>query len=102
MPEEISQEVIVKTQKSLGKYVKKPALTDKLLKKPPFRFLHDIVNAVIKETGFLKGLYTQQELNSENIKERDAKVAFLTKLIDAISEFLLSVTKYSIGYDRVT
>ncbi|EDS29134.1 conserved hypothetical protein [Culex quinquefasciatus] len=73
---------IKKTQNSLGKYVKKPALTDKLLKKPPFRFLHDVINVVIKDTNFLKGLYSPEELVSENIKDRDAKVAYLQKLID--------------------
>ncbi|EFA06251.1 TRAF3-interacting protein 1 isoform X1 [Tribolium castaneum] len=84
MPEEIKQEVVLKTQKYLGKYVKKPPLSEKLLKKPPFRFLHDIIKTVIKETGFLKGLFTEEELNSENVKEKEAKVAFLTKLIDAV------------------
>ncbi|XP_064211467.1 TRAF3-interacting protein 1 isoform X3 [Tribolium castaneum] len=47
-------------------------------------FLHDIIKTVIKETGFLKGLFTEEELNSENVKEKEAKVAFLTKLIDAV------------------
>ncbi|XP_058813306.1 TRAF3-interacting protein 1 [Topomyia yanbarensis] len=74
--------IIKKTQNSLGKYVKKPALTDKLLKKPPFRFLHDVINVVIKETNFLKDLYTPEELNSDNVKDREAKVAYLQKLID--------------------
>ncbi|XP_053681874.1 TRAF3-interacting protein 1 [Sabethes cyaneus] len=74
--------IIKKTQNSLGKYVKKPALTEKLLKKPPFRFLHDVVNVVIKETAFLQGLYTPEELNSENFKDRDSKIAYLQKLID--------------------
>ncbi|KAL1381054.1 hypothetical protein pipiens_013740 [Culex pipiens pipiens] len=73
---------IKKTQNSLGKYVKKPALTEKLLKKPPFRFLHDVINVVIKDTNFLKGLYSPEELVSDNIKDRDAKVAYLQKLID--------------------
>ncbi|RZC35093.1 TRAF3-interacting protein 1 [Asbolus verrucosus] len=84
MPEEIKQEVVLKTQKYLGRYVKKPPLTEKLLKKPPFRFLHDVVNTVIKETGFLKGLFSEEELKSENVKEKDAKIAFLSKLIDAV------------------
>lgn len=44
---------IKKTQETLGKYVKKPALTDKLLKKPPFRFLHDVISAVGHLKAFL-------------------------------------------------
>ncbi|KAJ9597228.1 hypothetical protein L9F63_011902 [Diploptera punctata] len=84
MGDEIKPEIIKNTQDSLGKYIKKPPLTEKLLKKPPFRFLHDIVTAVIRETGFLQGLFSAEELNHENIKDRDGKVAFLQKLIDAV------------------
>ena len=51
----VDAEVIRKTQDSLGLYVKKPPLTEKLLNKPPFRFLHDVFTVVIKETGVLAG-----------------------------------------------
>ncbi|EZA57865.1 TRAF3-interacting protein [Ooceraea biroi] len=84
MTDEVRPEVIKKTQDLLGKYFKKPPLTEKLLRKPPFRFLHDIITAIIKETGFLKGLFTEEELNSDNIKDKEAKLAFLTKLIDVV------------------
>lgn len=84
MTEDVKPDVIKKTQDSLKKHIKKPPLTDKLLKKPPFRFLHDIITNVISETGFLDGLFTPEELNHENIKDRDGKIAFLDKLISAV------------------
>ncbi|XP_069688001.1 TRAF3-interacting protein 1 isoform X2 [Periplaneta americana] len=84
MSDDIKPEVIKRTQDTLGKYIKKPPLTEKLLKKPPFRFLHDIITAVIRDTGFLDGVFSAEELNHENIKDRDSKVAFLQKAIDAV------------------
>lgn len=86
MSEEVKPDVIQQTQKILGKHVKKPQLTEKLLRKPPFRFLHDVVRIVIQETGFLKGLFSAEELVSDNVKEREKKVAFLNKLIEATSK----------------
>lgn len=74
--------IIKKTQDTLGKIIKKPPLTEKLLSKPPFRFLHDITTSVIKTTGFMNGLYKEEDLNSENVKDKDSKIAFLQKAID--------------------
>jgi TRAF3-interacting protein 1 len=48
----LEAEIIKKTQDSLGKYVKKPPLTEKLLKKPPFKFILDIVKAVSRINNF--------------------------------------------------
>lgn len=46
MAEEIDPAIIKKTQEILGSVIKKPTLTEKNLKKPPFRFLHDIITNV--------------------------------------------------------
>ncbi|KAJ2953354.1 hypothetical protein O0L34_g944 [Tuta absoluta] len=85
MEKDLDPDVIKATQSSLGKYVKRPPLTEKLLKKPPFRFLHDIVTTVMKTTGFFDGLFGEDELNSENVKDRDNKIAFLNKVISVLS-----------------
>ncbi|CAO1431369.1 unnamed protein product [Diamesa serratosioi] len=80
----VNADVIKQTQESLGKFVKKPPLTEKLLKKPPFKFIHDIVKVVIRDTNFLSELYNEDELNADNIKDREAKMKFLQKLIDVV------------------
>ncbi|XP_051880815.1 TRAF3-interacting protein 1 [Pristis pectinata] len=81
----MSSHFVKRTQDSLGKVIKKPPLTEKLLSKPPFRYLHDIFTEVIRITGFLKGLYTDFEMKSDNVKDKDAKIAFLQKAIDVVT-----------------
>ncbi|XP_017547094.2 TRAF3-interacting protein 1 isoform X2 [Pygocentrus nattereri] len=76
--------VAKKTQETLGKVIKKPPLTEKLLSKPPFRYLHDIFSEVIRTTGFMKGLYGEAEMKSDNVKDKDSKIAFLQKAIDVV------------------
>ncbi|KAM4558154.1 TRAF3-interacting protein 1 isoform 1-T1 [Odontesthes bonariensis] len=76
--------VVKKTQDMLGKVIKKPPLTEKLLSKPPFRYLHDIFSEVIRTTGFMKGLYEENEMKSDSVKDKDSKIAFLQKAIDAV------------------
>jgi TRAF3-interacting protein 1 len=51
----VSPEVIKRTQETLGQHVRKPPLTEKLLAKPPFRFLHDVFSAAMRDTGVLEG-----------------------------------------------
>ncbi|KAJ9458618.1 hypothetical protein DIPPA_26826 [Diplonema papillatum] len=82
---EVPQEVIEKTKKELGAVIKHPKLSDKLLKKPPFRFLHDIVTSVIKTSGFAAKLYTDDERNSAKVTEKEAKVFFLQKIISSVN-----------------
>ncbi|XP_058520291.1 TRAF3-interacting protein 1 [Ochotona princeps] len=76
--------VVRRTQEALGKVIRRPPLTEKLLTKPPFRYLHDIITEVIRVTGFMKGLYTDAELKSDNVKDKDAKISFLQKAIDVV------------------
>ncbi|XP_041858436.1 TRAF3-interacting protein 1 isoform X2 [Melanotaenia boesemani] len=76
--------VVKKTQDTLGKVIKKPPLTEKLLSKPPFRYLHDIFSEVIRTTGFMKGLYEENEMKSDSVKDKDSKIAFLQKAIDVV------------------
>ncbi|XP_060049564.1 TRAF3-interacting protein 1 isoform X9 [Erinaceus europaeus] len=77
--------VVRRTQETLGKVIRRPPLTDKLLCKPPFRYLHDIVTEVIRNTGFMQGLYTDAEMKSDNVKDKEAKIRFLQKAIDVLA-----------------
>ncbi|XP_015723196.1 TRAF3-interacting protein 1 [Coturnix japonica] len=80
----MNEAVVRRTQESLGRVIRKPPLTERLLSKPPFRYLHDVITEVIRVTGFMKGLYTDFELKSDNVKDKDAKISFLQKAIDAV------------------
>ncbi|XP_052462685.1 TRAF3-interacting protein 1 isoform X2 [Carassius gibelio] len=80
----MNESVAKKTQETLGKVIKKPPLTEKLLSKPPFRYLHDIFSEIIRTTGFMKGLYGEAEMKADNVKDKDSKIAFLQKAIDVV------------------
>ncbi|KAH9399830.1 TRAF3-interacting protein 1 [Tyrophagus putrescentiae] len=70
----------------LARVTKKPNMvTEKALSRPPFKFLHDLVTLIVKTTGYLRGLFTEDEFNFEYVKDsKESKLAFLDKLIDAI------------------
>lgn len=72
------------TQLLLGELITKPKLTEKLLGKPPFRFLHDIVMEVINVTGFASGLYTPEESDSSQVNDKAQKMNFLDKIIKVV------------------
>ncbi len=85
-------QVYQRTRDTLGKIIKKPALNDKYLSRPPFKFLRDIimevqvfpptiivvvlsmVPQVFKSTEFFKGLYSG--------KETDAKAEWVTSPVE--------------------
>ncbi|KAJ3224573.1 TRAF3-interacting protein 1 [Chytriomyces hyalinus] len=81
------EESVKKTIDLMSRIIKKPPLNTKLLSKPPFRYLHDMFSEIMRvsdEIGFAKGLYDETERNAENVKDKDAKVAYLLKMIDVI------------------
>merc|ERR1712083_1180569 len=54
-------------------------------KKPPFRFLHDIVMEVARSTSFSQGLYSTEESDAGSLSDKQAKVDFLNKAISVVS-----------------
>jgi len=59
----------------------KPKMTEKLLGKPPFRYLHDIFTATMAKTGFGEGLFQGEDLNSKSFEDKNSKLDFLMKII---------------------
>ena len=107
----IDAAIIKKTQDTLGRVITAPSLTEKLLNRPPLQFIQDIVKSVnranklnqfnstkvyrlfyffvkvIKNTGFMKGLYSAEELDGAYLKaSKENKLSFLTKLITAVGK----------------
>lgn len=68
----------------MGDLISKPKMSDKLLSKPPFRFLHDTISSIISTTGFGEGLYSGSELDSASIADKDAKIAYLNKIFQLV------------------
>jgi len=76
------EEAIKLSQKELKPIFSKPKCTSKLLAKPPFRFLHDIITATLKSSyGFPKKYFPEKELSSDFFKDKESKIKFLEKLI---------------------
>lgn len=74
------------TSEMFGSLFDKPKMSEKLLLKPPFKYLFDIVMETTKTTGFKfkiwilgygKGLYSGDELDGNTYDNRDKKLSFL-------------------------
>jgi hypothetical protein len=75
------------TKKLMEQITMKPSMKEKLLRRPPFRYLHDILMGVNRETSFFTGLYKGDETHSELLQGKDAKINFLTKAIKHVNNF---------------
>ena len=71
------------TGKMFSSLIQKPKMVEKFLKKPPPKYIYDIILNTMKVTDFPKGLYTEEEQDHKYF-EADAhhKLAILQKAID--------------------
>lgn len=76
---------VERTKDLIEKIIQKPKMAAKLLSKPPFRFIHDIVSEITRVTSFANGLYNAEELDSASIKEKGPKIDYLNKIILCVS-----------------
>lgn len=72
--------LVAESKMKISELISKPKMAEKLLMKPPFRFLHDVVTAITNTTGFGEGLYNAAELDSAAITEKTAKIDYLEKI----------------------
>lgn len=71
----------------LQSYFDKPKLSDKLLGKPPFRFLHDVVGGLHNATGFAADVYQGDEWDSRAMNAtKETKASFVDKLISYVTD----------------
>lgn len=79
---------IKECQRELQPMFAKPKLKSRLLTKPPFRYIHDIIVAIIDATNFFPAYFTGDELDSNTFKEKkNEKLAFLDKLIVLVNSY---------------
>lgn len=71
--------LVAESKTKISQLIAKPKMSEKLLSKPPFRFLQDTISAIINATGFGEGLYSAEEMEGQ-ITEKHAKIAYLEKI----------------------
>jgi hypothetical protein len=76
--------IVNEAKNKISAVISKPKMTEKLLSKPPFRFLHDTITAITAATGFGEGLYSGAELDSASMNEKFAKMSYLDKIFQLV------------------
>jgi len=57
-------------------------MTEKLLSRPPFRYVHDIITATINATQWGEGIFVGEEVDSKSIGDKEQKIFVLQKVIE--------------------
>lgn len=71
--------------------IEKPKMAEKLLMKPPFKYIFDIIAETGKVTGFANGTYTHysglfdgEEMKADYYGEKTRKIGYLNKIISLV------------------
>ena len=87
MSEEV--EFWLATYAQMQPLISAPAMTEKLLRRPPFRFLFDIVSSINETYGTFRSLFqTPEELDCNLLDSKEKKLAYLDKLINYMAIIL--------------
>ena len=93
------------TASIVGSLISKPKMSEKHLSRPPLRFIHDVFTSVScqfslfnlsphtcffgsqlsAETGFGAGLLPEHLQDSSQVKGKEAKIEFLTLVVDLVN-----------------
>ncbi|RNF23812.1 putative TRAF3-interacting protein 1-like [Trypanosoma conorhini] len=65
-----------------------PELTPKLLKRPPFRFIADIVTAINARFAAYDHIFTPDQLDVTKIDSKEKKIEYLTTLVKYVGSLL--------------
>lgn len=65
-----------------------PQLQEKLLKKPPFRFIYDLIRAVNKHFGIFSTAIPPELSEFSKIESKDQKIEYLTAIISQTEKLL--------------
>ena len=83
------EDAIIETRASVSAIIEKPRCTDKLLSRPPFRFLFDVIIAVDAASDLgLDRVLTTDEFASSNVKDKASKLTFLDKVTRHVENVL--------------
>ena len=72
-----------KTGEIFKTIIEKPKMTEKFLKKPPPKYIYDMIMNTMKATGFPKGLFTDEEMDPKFFESDPRnKIEIFQKVID--------------------
>ena len=73
-----------KTMQVYGSFIEYPQLTEKYLKRPPFKYLFQIFISLNQKTNFAEGLLKDSELDAEFYDSPAKKMTFLKQVLKVV------------------